>query len=434
MDDCRDIMKLVRSDLTEATEVYGTPRGASLGEVLNFATVYLESCAGFVSEAGDKAVNTSFLPPFLFHQQRVASMLSILSWLLEEVEMDGVDRHSVLSHWLEPAATAVGSPVGIDGQTWKANLTVAKDGSGDCSTIMEALARAPLRSTERFTIVILAGIYEEYVVIGGHMTNIHFVGESRMTTIITGNRSRIYTPNVTTVGTATVGVYGNGFTAEEITIRNTAGPDGHQAVALTAAADQLAFYRCNFSGFQDTLFTRSGVQFFRECSIEGTVDFIFGKATATFQDCKLLVKRPNKNQKIIVTADGTSARDRGTGLSFHRCFIGAVPDLSWIKTSRHSTYLGRPWRSYATTVFLQTHMGHVVHPSGWLEWDGKGERGLTTYGEYHNTGSGSKVDRRVKWGGYNPQLSGHEVQRFSSRLFLNGSIWLGRTGFPFDLD
>ncbi|KAK2993435.1 hypothetical protein RJ640_002565 [Escallonia rubra] len=205
MDDCRDIMKLVRSNLTEATEVYGTPRCASLGEVLNFATVYLESCAGFVSEAGDKAVNTSFLSPFLFHQRRVASMLSILSWLLEEVEKDGVDKHSVLSHWHEPAATAVGLPDRIDGRTWKANLTVAKDGSGDCSTIMEALARAPLRSNERFTIVILAGIYEEYVVIGGHMTNIHFVGESRRTTIITGNRSRIYTPNVTTAGSATVG-------------------------------------------------------------------------------------------------------------------------------------------------------------------------------------------------------------------------------------
>ncbi|GAB4825956.1 hypothetical protein Ancab_008824 [Ancistrocladus abbreviatus] len=173
-----------------------------------------------------------------------------------------------------------------------ANLVVAQDGSGNYKTIQEALAAAAKRSgSGRFVIHVKSGVYNEYL-----------VGDGMSSTIVTGSRS--VGGGYTTFNSATVAVTGDGFIAKGITFCNTVGASNHQAVALRSGSDLSVFYQCGFEGYQDTLYACSQRQFYRECNIYGTIDFIFGNVAVVFQNCNIYVRKPLASQKNTVTAQG----------------------------------------------------------------------------------------------------------------------------------
>ncbi|CAI9781094.1 unnamed protein product [Fraxinus pennsylvanica] len=308
------------------------------------------------------------------------------------------------------------------------NLVVAKDGSGNFTTINEALSAAPNNSNTRFVIYIKGGAYYEYIEVERRKSMIMFVGDGIGKTLIKGNRS--VGDGWTTFRSSTVAVVGNGFIAKGITFENYAGPSNHQAVALRSSADFSAFYQCSFVAYQDTLYVHSFRQFYRECDIYGTIDFIFGNAAVVFQNSNLYARRPNANQRNIYTAQGREDPNQNTGISILNCKVAAAADLIPVQSS-FRTYLGRPWRQYSRTVFLLSYIGDLVEPAGWLEWNGTFALDTLYYGEYRNRGPGSNTTARVSWPGYRVINNSTEASQFTVANFIQGDQWLPATKIPF---
>lgn len=223
---------------------------------------------------------------------------------------------------------------------------------------------------------------------------------------------------------------GEGFIARGITFRNTAGPQNHQAVALRSGSDLSVFYRCGFDGYQDTLYVHSQRQFYKECYIYGTVDFIFGNAAVVFQNCMIYARKPMDKQKNMVTAQGRDDPNQNTGIVIHNSRIMASADLKPVLSS-FKTFLGRPWKKYSRTVYIKNYMESLVDPAGWFEWDGNFALDTLYYGEYQNSGPGSSTSGRVKWGGYRVITSQTEASKFSVANFIAGKSWLPATNVPF---
>ncbi|KAL6850046.1 hypothetical protein ACP4OV_020673 [Aristida adscensionis] len=311
-----------------------------------------------------------------------------------------------------------------------ADAVVAQDGSGKYRTVSEAVAAAPTGSKKRYVIYIKAGAYMENVEVGKKHTNLMFVGDGIGKTVIKASRNVV--DGSTTFRSATVvAVVGNNFLARDLTIENGAGPSKHQAVALRVGADLSAFYRCSFVGYQDTLYVHSLRQFFRDCDVYGTIDFVFGNAAAVFQGCNLYARRPLPNQHNIFTAQGREDPNQNTGISIHRCKVAAAADLAAAGRSATRTYLGRPWKQYSRTVFMESELDAVVDPAGWLEWSGDFALDTLYYGEYMNTGAGAGTAGRVKWKGYHVITSAAEASAFTVGSFIDGDVWLAGTSVPF---
>ncbi|KAL4338393.1 hypothetical protein AHAS_Ahas12G0205700 [Arachis hypogaea] len=307
----------------------------------------------------------------------------------------------------------------------QANVVVAKDGSGKYTTVMAAINAAPKSSSGRYVIYVKAGIYNEQVEIKAN--NIMLVGDGIGKTIITGSQS--VGGGTTTFRSATVAVTGDGFIAQGITFRNTAGAANHQAVALRSGSDLSVFYKCSFEGYQDTLYAYSDRQFYRECDIYGTVDFIFGNAAVVFQNCNIYARNP-PNKINTITAHGRTDPNQNTGISILNCVVTAASDLKAVQSSV-KTYLGRPWKEYSRTVFMKSSLDSLIDPAGWLEWNGNFALTTLYYGEYMNTGLGSSTANRVKWGGYHVITNAAEASKFSVANFIAGNSWLPSTRVPF---
>jgi len=305
------------------------------------------------------------------------------------------------------------------------NVIVAQDGSGNFKTITQAIAAAPEKSPKRYVIKVKKGTYKENVQVGKTKTNIMLIGEGMEATIVTGSRNVI--DGSTTFNSATFAAVGNGFMAQDMAFVNTAGPQKHQAVALRVGSDQSVLYRCKIAAYQDTLYAHSLRQFYRECKISGTVDFIFGNAAVVFQSCILVPRKPGANQKNAITAQGRTDPNQNTGISIHNCKITPGTDLVPVKSS-FPTYLGRPWKEYSRTVFMQSYIDGFIQPAGWLEWDGDFALKTLYYGEYMNTGPGSGTGNRVKWPGYRVIKSPQEASKFTVGEFIQGDSWLQSTG------
>ncbi|KAI3684118.1 hypothetical protein L6452_33337 [Arctium lappa] len=308
------------------------------------------------------------------------------------------------------------------------NVIVAKDGHGNYTTVEAAVAAAPSESKSRYVIKIRAGVYNEYIGIPRKKTNIMLIGEGTSTTIITGNKS--VAGGTTTTKSATVDAVGNGFLAKDITFQNTAGPSGHQAVALRVASDLSAFYKCSMIGYQDTLYVHSNRQFYVKCQVVGTVEFIFGNAAVVFQFCDIQARRPAPGQRNMVTAQGRADPNQNTGIVIQKCKISAASDLKPVQAN-FSTYLGRPWREYSRTVVMRSLIDDVINPAGWFPW--KGDFALQTlyYREYRNMGPGADTSKRVRWKGWGEITNRSEARHFSTATFINAWSWLLSTGFPF---
>jgi len=225
-------------------------------------------------------------------------------------------------------------------------------------------------------------------------------------------------------------VNGRGFIATDISFKNTAGPERNQAVALRSDSDLSVFHRCGIFGYQDTLYAHSLRQFYRECKISGTVDFIFGHASAVFQNCTILVKKGLQGQKNTITAQGETCPSQSSGFSIQFSNISADYDLLPSVNST-STYLGRPWKKYSRAVFMQSYMSEVLRPEGWLEWNGSLYLDTLYFGEYKNYGPGARVDKRVKWPGYHVINDSSQVYNFTVANLLLGDLWIPSTGVTY---
>lgn len=221
---------------------------------------------------------------------------------------------------------------------------------------------------------------------------------------------------------------GQGFVGVNMTIRNTAGAVKHQAVALRNGADLSTFYSCSFEGYQDTLYVHSLRQFYRECDIYGTVDFIFGNAKVVFQSCNMYPRLPMAGQFNAITAQGRTDPNQDTGISIHNCSIRAADDLA--SSSGVATYLGRPWKEYSRTVYMQTQMDDLINGAGWRAWDGDFALSTLYYAEYSNTGPGSNTTNRVTWSGYHV-INATDAANFTVSNFLLGDDWLPQTGVSY---
>ncbi|XP_027331367.1 pectinesterase/pectinesterase inhibitor PPE8B-like [Abrus precatorius] len=325
--------------------------------------------------------------------------------------------------WVKPRERKLVQANGV-----AADAVVAADGTGNYATIMDAVAAAPDYSMKRFVIYVKKGVYVENVEIKKKKWNIMMVGDGMDATVISGNRSFI--DGWTTFRSPTFAVSGRGFIGRDISFRNTAGAEKHQAVALRSDSDLAVFYRCGIFGYQDSLYTHTMRQFFRECKITGTVDFIFGDATAVFQNCLIQPTKGLPNQKNTITAQGRKDPNEPTGFSFQFCNITADSALLPL-VSTTQTYLGRPWKIYSRTVFMQSYMSDVIRPEGWLEWNGNFALDTLYYAEYMNTGPGAGVTNRVNWPGYHVLNDSSVASNFTVAQFIEGNLWLPSTGVTY---
>jgi pectin methylesterase-like acyl-CoA thioesterase/lysophospholipase L1-like esterase len=272
---------------------------------------------------------------------------------------------------------------------WAADATVSLNGDGQFKSIHDAIMAAPpnLPSAERpWVIAVKPGVYKELIYVQQERRYIRLVGEEAKTTIITmnlhANLPGADGKPIGTFRTPTVQIDGDGFSAENITFENSAGPVG-QALALRVDADKVSFKNCRFLGWQDTILANRGRHYFENCYIAGHVDFIFGAATVWFERCQIHCLRDG-----YITAASTPA-EHPFGFVFSNCKITGEPNVK--------TYLGRPWRGFASTAFLHTEMSEVVRAEGWHNWTGPEREKTARYSEYNSTGAGANHVARVLW-------------------------------------
>ncbi|XP_017974853.1 PREDICTED: pectinesterase [Theobroma cacao] len=310
------------------------------------------------------------------------------------------------------------------------NAVVAKDGSGQYKTIGDALKAYPKNLQGRYVIYVKAGIYNEYITVDKDKVNVFMYGDGPRKTMVTGRKSN--RDGYTTTDTASFSAIGDGFIAKAMGFQNTAGPEGHQAVALRVISDRAVFYNCRMDGYQDTLYVQAHRQFYRNCVISGTVDFIFGDSNTIIQNSLLIVRKPMDNQQNIVTAHGRKFKQETTGLVIQNCRI--VPDQALFPVRfKIRSYLGRPWKEHSRTVIMESTIGDFIQPAGWLEWAGNFALNTLYYAEYANRGPGAATNGRVKWKGYKVITNRNEALQFTAGPFLQGQTWLAESGVPFFL-
>ena len=287
-------------------------------------------------------------------------------------------------------------------------IVVSRDGTGNFRTLQEAIESARAFMDYTVTIYVKNGVYKEKVIVPSWVENIDIIGEDRDKTIITYDDHA----NINKMGTFrtyTVKVEGSDITFKNLTIENNAAQLG-QAVALHTEGDRLKFINCRTLGNQDTIYT--GAKFtrlyFKDCYIDGTTDFIFGPSTALFENCMIHSKRNS-----YVTAASTP-KEAKYGYIFKHCKLTAEPGVDKV-------YLGRPWRPYAYTLFIECELGKHIVPAGWHNWGKQSNEETARYMEYKNTGEGANVSERVAW---SKQLTKKEAEAVTvDAIFRTQSDW-----------
>ncbi|KAL2921833.1 putative pectinesterase/pectinesterase inhibitor 61 [Bienertia sinuspersici] len=291
------------------------------------------------------------------------------------------------------------------------------------------LLETPTQSIQADIVVAQDGYEEDNLKVGRKKTNLWFLGQGKGRTMITGKKS-VGHDQITTFHTAVFAATGTGFVVRDITFVNEAGPGNHQAVALRVGADHAVVYRCEIKGYQDTLYVHSQRQFYRECDIYGTVDFIFGNAAVVFQTCTMWARKPMAQQKVTITAQNRKDPNQNTGMSIHSCQARATSELEANKYS-FPTYLGRPWKIYSRVVYMESYLGDHIDPRGWLEWDTTSPLDKLYYGEYGNVGPRADTFQRVKWPGLHVSMSREEAQKFTVAQFIFGQGWITAAGVSY---
>ena len=292
-------------------------------------------------------------------------------------------------------------------------LFVARDGTGEFRNINEAIEVCRAFMEYHKVIFVKKGTYKEKLVIPQWLTNIEICGEDRDNTIITwdDHANIFYAPTGKGMGTFrtfTLKIQGSKITLKNITVENNSARLG-QAVALHTEGDQLTFINCRFLGHQDTIYTGNAKTrlFFKDCYIEGTTDFIFGPSTAWFEDCDIFCKANS-----YITAASTP-QDVPYGYIFNNCRITCDKGVDKV-------YLGRPWRDYGYTLFMNCELPREIRPEGWHQWRPEAVK-TARYLEYNNRGEGAATDQRVPW---SRQLTKKEAQQITlERVFTINDNW-----------
>jgi pectinesterase len=287
-------------------------------------------------------------------------------------------------------------------------LVVSSDGTAKFKTIQAAINAAATGTVTNPTIIrIKPGTYKELVYIQREKRFLHLIGENSTNTILTYDlNAKMPGPDGKPIGTfrtPSTLIDADDFNAENITFENSAGPVG-QALAIRIDGDRVAFRNCRFLGWQDTILANRGRHYFENCCIAGHVDFIFGGATCWFEKCDIHCLRDG-----YITAASTPA-NQPFGFVFSNCRITG-------ETSDVKTFLGRPWRNYASVTYLKTEMSDNVRPSGWDNWRDPARESTVRYSEFNCTGPGANLEARVKWV---RQLTAAEAQAFTLRKVLGG--------------
>jgi pectinesterase len=283
---------------------------------------------------------------------------------------------------------------------------VAQDGSGDYATVQAAIDAVPDSNTKWVIIYIKNGIYKEVITISTVKSFIKLIGEDAYKTILSfdnyASKKDSKGKEFGTTNSSSVFVNGDNISFENLTFENSSGPVG-QAVAVNVRGNKVAFNNCRFLGCQDTLYTKgSTLQYYKDCYIEGTVDFIFGAATALFERCTL----HSKLSGGPVTAASTDSGKR-FGYVFLNCRLTA-------DAPEGSSILGRPWRPFAKTVFIKCELGKHIKPVGWNNW-GKTENEKTAYyAEYKSKGQGADPRNRLPWS--------HQLTEAEAKQYTVGNI------------
>src|SRR5664279_1490392 len=334
---------------------------------------------------------------------------------LEEIDGRGTPENPGDSQVCPPSAYNIGQMKAYVVLLSACSLAVA-DGEltvgpkGQYQTVQAAVDAA----TPHSVIHIQPGVYKERVVVPYSKPFLTFRGDDPGTTVITNN-SHAGLPGpkgpINTFATQTVFIQANDFTAENLTFENSAGNRG-QAVALTIMGDRGVFRNCRFLGYQDTLLPQAGRQYFDRCHIEGAVDFIFGGSAAYFDRCTIHVTANG-----YITAANTT-KDQRYGYVFDHAKITGAPNVT--------TFLGRPWRPWSATVFLNTGMSDAIRPAGWNNWNDPAREKTVRYAEYRSTGAGAGAAARVPWA---QKLSDAEAAEFTMEKVLAGlDGWNPKTG------
>ncbi len=292
-------------------------------------------------------------------------------------------------------------------------LVVSRDGTGQFRNVAEAIEVCRAFMEYHKVIYVKKGTYKEKLVVPQWLTNIEICGEDRDHTIITwDDHANIYLPAIGkgmgTFRTYTLKIQGSRITLKNITIENNSARLG-QAVALHTEGDRLTFINCRFLGHQDTIYTGNGKcrHYFKDCYIEGTTDFIFGPSTVWFENCDILCKANS-----YITAASTP-QDVAYGYVFNNCHITAAPNVEKV-------YLGRPWRDYGYTLFMNCDLPRQIRPEGWHQWRPEAVK-TARYMEYNNHGEGAGTSQRVAW---SRQLTKKEAQQITlERVFERNDNW-----------
>jgi pectinesterase len=293
--------------------------------------------------------------------------------------------------------------------TAQTNLFVAADGSAPFKSVQDAIMSVPSGTRENSVVIHIApGIYKELIYLQREKSFFKLVGENPTNTILTFNlyasMTNVDGKPLGTFRTPSTTIDADDFTAENLTFENSAGAVG-QALAIRVDGDRATFRNCRFLGWQDTIFLNRGRQYFEDCHIAGQTDFIFGAATAWFENCQI-----NCLGSGCITAASTPV-DQPFGFVFSNCQItGDNPDVK--------TFLGRPWRVYASTIYLNCKMSEVVRPEGWNDWKKPEVHTTARYVEFNSTGAGASPTNRVDWA---KQLTAAEAKIITVKKIVAGA-------------
>lgn len=372
---------------------------------------------------------------YLTAARQVASELNVLFIDLnkgshELVEQTGVEASKALFMWV-PEKTLAFAPEGKEDNTHlniygarriaslavdsianripelapyirKYDFVVAQDGSGDFFTIQEAINAVPdFRKEGRTTILIRKGNYKEKLIVPESKIYVSLIGEDGATLTYDdyATKTNIFGEDKSTSGSATCYIYGHNFYAENITFENSSGPVG-QAVAAFVNGDRAAFKKCRFLGFQDTLYTYGdrSRQYYEDCYIEGSIDFIFGWSTTVFNRCEI-----HSNKNGFVTAPSTN-EGKEYGYVFFDCKLTAAEGVDKV-------YLSRPWRPFAKAVFIRCNLGSHIVPAGWDNWNKKEADQTVFYAEYQSTGPGAHPTARAPYSHQLTSLEDYTIEK-----------------------
>ncbi|KAJ6825509.1 pectinesterase-like [Iris pallida] len=429
MDDCLELLDITLDQLnTAAASSKSSSSQHDVATWLSAALTNQQTCSESLGSDKDAKVKDSMMP-------RVQSLAEYISNSLALYSSTKGGKSSVPAADKAPEGDSSRYPgwmtvverklLEASPEDIRADAVVAQDGSGTHRSIGEALAFVSLASSGgRSVIYVKAGTYKENINIPTKQKNVMLMGDGKGKSVIVSNRNA--EDGWSTYRSATVAAMGAGFIGKGLTIINNSGPQKQQAVALRVGADQSVVYQCSIQGYQDTLYTHSNRQFYRDNDIYGTVDFIFGNSAAVFQNCYIQPRKPGGGQRNSITAQGRLDPNQNTGISIQGCKIECSSDLGGTPT-----YLGRPWHKYSRTVFMQSYLAGCINRAGWEEWSGSFALSTLYYAEYGNTGPGASTSGRVRWPGVHTALSTSEAAKFTVAEFIFGNAWLPGTGVTY---